>query len=416
VARRPSTTGPRRIGMPSTTTGPMIIPGTEELPFKKIPPRKQFLQRPPSIEQRRPPTIEERVAKVLSGPSFPGRQMPKIPEQPMRMPEPVGPVTDTTTMPSMPTTGIASLSDVLPLLDMGGEDIMQLLSDLPKTPPAPIQPPAMPIVEEILKDLILKEDPRIKPIKEFIEEERPPTMTMPPIMETPPQTEVKLPDGTVIDLSDLMPQPEMTSIEEERPPMMETPPFAVDPIPDPITGDRYPQTNDSNPYGFTPPPADSFNSMAFVNYYNPTTGETWTAPSGGWTAPPGWEVKPSQSFLPSEPSVPAPDVGAPAPEPMMPPAQETETTPVQGMTMEQMQQMIADMQAQQQEQAAARAAQEKETAQNYMVPGSRMGYNPYQSGQYQSDPYGPSGVPNMGGITTIPVPDGYGIYNPVYGR
>jgi hypothetical protein len=44
-----------------------------------------------------------------------------------------------------------------------------------------------------------------------------------------------------------------------------------------------------------------------------------------------------------------------------------------------------------------------------------MGYNPYLSGQYQSDPYGPSGVPNMGGITTIPVPGGYGIYNPIYG-
>ena len=384
MARRPSTTGPRRIGMPNTTTGPVIIPGTEELPFKKIPPRKQFLQRPPSIEQRRPPTIEERVAKVLSGPSFPGRQMPKIPEQPMRMPEPVGPVTDMRTMPSMPTTGIASLSDVLPLLDMGGEDIMQLLSDLPKTPPAPVQPPAMPIVEEILKDLILKEGPMIIPGTEEL-----PFKKIPPIKQF---------------------------IEEERPPMMETPPFAVDPIPDPITGDRYPQTNDSNPYGFTPPPADSMNTMAMVPYHNPTTGETWMAPSGGWTAPPGWEVKPSQSFLPSEPSVPAPAPDVGAPEPMMPPAPETETTPVQGMTMEQMQQMIADMQAQQQEQAVARAAQEKEMAQNYMVPTSRMGYNPYLSGQYQSDPYGPSGVPNMGGITTIPVPDGYGIYNPVYGR
>jgi hypothetical protein len=30
--------------------------------------------------------------------------------------------------------------------------------------------------------------------------------------------------------------------------------------------------------------------MAFVDYYNPTTGETWSAPSGGWTAPEGWEI------------------------------------------------------------------------------------------------------------------------------
>ncbi len=259
---------------------------------------------------------------------------------------------------------------------------MQLLSGLPKTPSAPV----MPIVEEgeTLEDIFALED---KPY--YRDSYR--------MMEDPEESIAR----------------KLREMEENA---LNTPKLTTDPIPDPITGDRYPQTNDSNPYGFTPPPADSFNSMAFVNYYNPTTGETWTAPSGGWTAPPGWEVKPSQSFLPSEPSVPAPDVGAPAPEPMMPPAQETETTPVQGMTMEQMQQMIADMQAQQQEQAAAKAIQEKEMAQNYMVPTSRMGYNPYLSGQYQSDPYGPSGVPNMGGITTIPVPDGYGIYNPVYGR
>ena len=361
MARRPSTTGPRRIGMPNTTTGSMIIPGTEELPFKKIPPRKQFLQRPPSIEQRRPPTIEERVAQVLSGPSFPGRQMPKIPEQPMRMPEPVGPVTDMRTMPSMPTTGIASLSDVLPLLDMGGEDIMQLLSDLPKTPPAPIQPPAMPIVEEILKDLILKEGPMIIPGTEEL-----PFKKIPPIKQF---------------------------IEEERPPMMETPPIAVDPIPDPITGDRYP-VQPMMPLEILPAPE--------------------TAPSPEPMMPPEDFSLPIPS-VPEPMMPPAPETET-TPEPMMPPAPETETTPVQGMTMEQMQQMIADMQAQQQEQAATRAAQEKQMAQNYMVPGSRMGYNPYLSGQYQSDPYGPSGVPNMGGITTIPVPGGYGIYNPVYGR
>jgi hypothetical protein len=45
----------------------------------------------------------------------------------------------------------------------------------------------------------------------------------------------------------------------------------------------------------------------------------------------------------------------------------------------------------------------------YTMPVGPYGYNPYQSGQYQSDPYGPAGVPQMGGITTIPVPGGYGI-------
>ena len=360
MARRPSTTEPRRIGMPSTTTGPIMLPIIKERPFKKRPPIKQFLQRPLSIEQRRPPTIEERVAQVLSGPSFPGRQMPKIPEQPMRMPEPVGPVTDMRTMPSMPTRPVAPVPSPMsvPPIAIEDPDIQKVVDALPKGTQQPVQPPAMPIVEETLKDFVpllergpreITADPRIKPIKEFI--------------------------------------------EEERPPMMETPPFAVDPIPDPITGDRYP-VQPMMPLEILPAPE--------------------TAPSPEPMMPPEDFSLPIPSV--SEPMMPPAPETETALEPMMPPAPETETTPVQGMTMEQMQQMIADMQAQQQEQAAARAAQEKEMAQNYMVPGSRMGYNPYQSGQYQSDPYGPSGVPNMGGITTIPVPDGYGIYNPVYGR
>jgi hypothetical protein len=85
--------------------------------------------------------------------------------------------------------------------------------------------------------------------------------------------------------------------------------------------------------------------------------------------------------------------------------------------MEEMQKMIADMQAQMQEQAAARAAQEAQMSKNYMISDERIGYNPYLSGQYQPDPYGPGGVPDMGGITTIPVPQpltgiGYANYNP----
>jgi hypothetical protein len=42
--------------------------------------------------------------------------------------------------------------------------------------------------------------------------------------------------------------------------------------------------------------------------------------------------------------------------------------------------------------------------QNYVLDGSAMGYNPYVSGQYQSNPYGNAGVPDLGGITSIPVP------------
>ena len=39
-----------------------------------------------------------------------------------------------------------------------------------------------------------------------------------------------------------------------------------------------------------------------------------------------------------------------------------------------------------------------------MVGGSAMGYNPYMSGQYQSNPYGPTGIPNMNNATSLPVP------------
>jgi hypothetical protein len=41
------------------------------------------------------------------------------------------------------------------------------------------------------------------------------------------------------------------------------------------------------PEGFIPP--SGMATQAFVDYWNPTTGETWSAPSGGWTAPEGWE-------------------------------------------------------------------------------------------------------------------------------
>ena len=79
--------------------------------------------------------------------------------------------------------------------------------------------------------------------------------------------------------------------------------------------------------------------------------------------------------------------------------------------MTQLNELIAQMQAEQttaaEAQAAAQVAEQQrihEMAQNYVVDGSAMGYNPYMSGQYQSNPYGNAGVPNMGGITSIPVP------------
>lgn len=42
-------------------------------------------------------------------------------------------------------------------------------------------------------------------------------------------------------------------------------------------------TQNNNPYGFTAPTGPA--SQALVSYYNKATGQTWTAPSGGYTPP-----------------------------------------------------------------------------------------------------------------------------------
>ena len=85
----------------------------------------------------------------------------------------------------------------------------------------------------------------------------------------------------------------------------------------------------------------------------------------------------------------------------------------------QAQEFIASMQAKQTaaaEQAAAAEQQRQEQVaamtQNYMVGQPAVGYNPYESGQYQNNPYGSAGVPDMGGITSIPVPAAYQPYQP----
>ena len=121
-----------------------------------------------------------------------------------------------------------------------------------------------------------------------------------------------------------------------------------------------------------------------TQYYNPATGET---------------------FMQSDTAQPVPEgfiKGSP-PE-----------TPAQPDFMTQLNELIAQMQAEQtaaaEQAAAAEAERQKQTAemtQNYMVGQPAVGYNPYESGQYQSDPYGPAGVPDMGGITSIPVPAAY---------
>jgi hypothetical protein len=76
--------------------------------------------------------------------------------------------------------------------------------------------------------------------------------------------------------------------------------------------------------------------------------------------------------------------------------------------------LIAELRAQQEAQQAAQQAEreawEAQTAAatgKYTLTGPSIGYNPYVSGQYQSDPYGAAGVPDFGGITTIPVPNAW---------
>ena len=68
-----------------------------------------------------------------------------------------------------------------------------------------------------------------------------------------------------------------------------------------------------------------------------------------------------------------------------------------------------------QEAAAKQAAidQANAMAGQYTLTGPSIGYNPYESGQYVSSPYGTTGAPtaaDMGGLTTIPVPDTYTPY------
>jgi hypothetical protein len=42
------------------------------------------------------------------------------------------------------------------------------------------------------------------------------------------------------------------------------------------------------PEGFIPPSPGSINTQAFVRFVNPTTGEVFNAPNGGYTPPEGW--------------------------------------------------------------------------------------------------------------------------------
>jgi hypothetical protein len=133
-----------------------------------------------------------------------------------------------------------------------------------------------------------------------------------------------------------------------------------------------------------------FGTALMSYYYNPLTGETYES-TGSLDRPP-------------EGFIPVPEGGIPT----------TTEAPAQPDFMTQLNELIASMQAEQtaaaEQAAAAEAERQKQAAemtQNYMVGQPAVGYNPYESGQYQNNPYGAAGVPAMGGITTIPVPAAY---------
>ena len=131
-------------------------------------------------------------------------------------------------------------------------------------------------------------------------------------------------------------------------------------------------------------------------HYNPLTGETYES-TGSLDRPPEGFIPMDENYTPGM-GTGGGAVDAPVGE------QEPDF-------MTQLNELIAQMQGEQttaaEAQAAAQAAEQQkmnEMSQNYVVGGSAMGYNPYMSGQYQSNPYGPAGAPDMGGITSIPVP------------
>ena len=92
-------------------------------------------------------------------------------------------------------------------------------------------------------------------------------------------------------------------------PPVDVPPPVVPPVDAPPVDERKP-----NEFGFIPPAKDQIVTQAIVPYHNPTTGQTFTAPTGGWTAPAGWVITGSDSDIgaPPPPAPPLPTPEAPS--------------------------------------------------------------------------------------------------------
>tara|TARA_R110000824_G_scaffold6306_6_gene29157 strand:- start:9779 stop:11329 length:1551 start_codon:yes stop_codon:yes gene_type:complete len=159
----------------------------------------------------------------------------------------------------------------------------------------------------------------------------PPMETTAPVMPAAPHLESL---GPVIPEMPLSPDPKYATFEEymNRPeedyilekyqgPVAPTPPTVgppgttIAPAAPQDQIDTQPLTRQLGPNvpeGFIPPSGPS--TSALVKYWNPTTGETWTASSGGWTAPEGWERAPLPTFNFNQP----PPASSPQPLPMQP--------------------------------------------------------------------------------------------------
>jgi len=191
------------------------------------------------------------------------------------------------------------------------------------------------------------------------------------------------------------------------------------------------------PEGFIPPPKDAMVTQAFVDYYNPSTGATWSASSGGYTAPPGWVSTSKEGYEKNKAyydnflagngydlsllsgtgtgtDTGGTDTGTGTDTTDTGTGTDTTETD-QAAAAAAAEQAAAAAAAEQaaaaaEQAAAAEAERQKQLAEmtlNYTIGQPAVGYNPYQSGQYQNNPYGSAGVPDMGGITSIPVPAAY---------
>lgn len=277
---------------------------------------------------------------------------------------------------------------------------------LPRPITAPVMPTTPKTIEEIIAQIV-ETEPGTDTVG-------PPGTTISPIQEAVDAAV----GGGIDDYSDLPPGVEpggryftdpITGNPMYQPPMPEgrpgfAQPMVMPPAIDLTTGQPKPLPN----FDFNqPPPQPDPVQEAVDATVGPIGGETEPGLVGGVDFMPGYRTDPwTPPILPEE-ITPPPVVTDPVQEAVD--AAVGGETPVADEVpfMDQLQAMVDQILAQQAEQQTAQQQaqqQQAQQAQNYTLSGSRIGYNPYTSGQYQADPYGAAGVPDMGGLTTIPVP------------